>query len=560
MPEILGTSKSIFRFDPRSIGGCVVWLDGADEATKTLSGSAVTAWASKGSVSLSFTKGAVTSANSIALTANDPVNIINGGLSFPNSGSSVVNGQYCIGVSLPGASGGVGVNSPGQAITLPTQEVTVFVASKPTDNTGTGGYRSQIIVQSAQLGAANVPMIWLGIEMGTASGGIVGLDYNGSTWAQLMQPTGAQYSTTAANRVDCIMTPPGTSNVTRPLWTNGTSQTAAYSVATYPPVPPSYKDYTINQIFIGGFTDTVWGNRNFNGIIYEVLIYNSSLATAQRQAVEGYLAWKWGFQASLAAGHPYLSRTVFAKPFTPLDIGTCRCWFDAVGVTSGSVATWSNKAGFANAVTGAGTVTTGGATLNGTPGIRFAAGTSYLSIGSITYTTGFRNIFMVVAMPPASANTNAFLNANDAIGGQCYSYSSLADIELNKSGTVGLKTSPSGFFSATSIVSICSANGFGVLGSIPGIWINGSNQTLATNAVGSLTNFWGTGATTALTLGGSSIFTGSQLDMYEVIQYDGAIADSQRYQVEGYLAQKWGLTSSLPATHPFKTLPPSTIQ
>jgi hypothetical protein len=403
-------------------------------------------------------------------------------------------------------------------------------------------------------------MIWVGIEMGTASGGIVGLDYNGSTWAQLMQPSGAQYSTTAANRVDCMMTPPGTT-ATRPLWTNGSNQTAVYST-TYPLVlPPTYKDYPINQIFIGGFTSNVWGNRNFNGIIYEVLIYNSALATAQRQAVEGYLAWKWGFQASLVAGHPYLSRTVFAKPFTPLDIGTCRCWFDAVGVSSSPVTTWSNKAGFANAGTGAGTVTTGGVTLNGTPGIRFAAGTSYLSIGSITYTTGFRNIFMVVAMPAASGNTTTFLSANDAVGGQCYSYGGLADIELNKSGTLGLRTnSPTGFFSATSIVSICSANGFGALGSIPGIWINGSNQTLAANGVGSLTNFWGTGASTVLTLGGASATTGSQFDMYEVIQYDGAIADSQRYQVEGYLAQKWGLTSSLPATHPFKTRPPSTIQ
>ena len=160
-------------------------------------------------------------------------------------------------------------------------------------------------------------------------------------------------------------------------------------------------------------------------------------------------------------------------------------------------------------------------------------------------------------MPAANANTTTFLSANDAIGGQCFSYASLADIELNKSGTNGLKVSPTGFFSATSIVSMCSANSLGVLGSAPGIWINGTLQTSITNNIGSNISFWATGATTALTLGGAS---GNQYDMYEVIQYDGAIADSQRYQVEGYLAQKWGLTSSLPATHPFKTLPPSTIQ
>ena len=554
MPEVLGTSKIISGFDPRSIGGCVVWLDGADEATKTLSSTTVTAWASKGSVSLSFTPAAVATEGSI--TVNGPTNVVRGGVSFPNSGSSVGNGEYAIGVSQPGAAGSAGVSTPGQAITLPTQATTVFVASLPTDNTG---YRSQIVVQTAQLVP---PMIWLGIEMGASSGGIIGLDYSGGTWSQLMQPSGTQYNSNAIQRVDCMMTPPGTT-ATRPLWTNGTNQTAVYS-STY---TSTNSNYPINQIFIGGFTSSVWGSRNFNGIVYEVLMYDSALADTQRQAVEGYLAWKWGFQTSLATGHPYLSRPVFAKTFSPVDIsGTAiqpRCWFDAADasklvLSSGSVTTWSNKAGYANAGSAVGTVTNGGTTLNGTPGIRFAAGTSYLSIGSISYTTGYRNLFMVVAMPAASANTTTFLSANDGIGGLCISAGSSNSIELSKSTTIGLKvTSPTSFFSATSIVSICSAAGDVALGSVQGIWINGSNQTLAVNGVASLTNFWSTGATSALTLGGAS---GSQFDVYEVIQYDGAIPMSQRYQVEGYLARKWGLTSSLPATHPFNTLPPSTIQ
>jgi hypothetical protein len=36
--------------------------------------------------------------------------------------------------------------------------------------------------------------------------------------------------------------------------------------------------------------------------------------------------------------------------------------------------------------------------------------------------------------------------------------------------------------------------------------------------------------------------------------FDGAITDIQRQQVEGYLAQKWGLQSLLPVTHPYYTL------
>ena len=40
---------------------------------------------------------------------------------------------------------------------------------------------------------------------------------------------------------------------------------------------------------------------------FEILIYNHYLSEIERQKVEGYLAWKWGLQASLPAGHPYLS-------------------------------------------------------------------------------------------------------------------------------------------------------------------------------------------------------------------------------------------------------------
>ena len=45
----------------------------------------------------------------------------------------------------------------------------------------------------------------------------------------------------------------------------------------------------------------------YTGYAMEIIFYNSDLSQTNRQKVEGYLAWKWGFQASLAAGHPYLS-------------------------------------------------------------------------------------------------------------------------------------------------------------------------------------------------------------------------------------------------------------
>jgi hypothetical protein len=46
---------------------------------------------------------------------------------------------------------------------------------------------------------------------------------------------------------------------------------------------------------------------SFTGYICEVLVYNVYLSAGQRQLIEGFLAWKWGLQASLPPGHPYLS-------------------------------------------------------------------------------------------------------------------------------------------------------------------------------------------------------------------------------------------------------------
>ena len=47
--------------------------------------------------------------------------------------------------------------------------------------------------------------------------------------------------------------------------------------------------------------------------LFEVLMFNSTLSTTDRQKLEGYLAWKWGSVASLPAGHPYKN----SPPYLP---------------------------------------------------------------------------------------------------------------------------------------------------------------------------------------------------------------------------------------------------
>jgi hypothetical protein len=59
---------------------------------------------------------------------------------------------------------------------------------------------------------------------------------------------------------------------------------------------------------------TIGGLWNFNnngytnfysGYTAEILIYSKFLTHAERQRVEGYLAWKWGLTGQLPAAHPY---------------------------------------------------------------------------------------------------------------------------------------------------------------------------------------------------------------------------------------------------------------
>lgn len=64
-----------------------------------------------------------------------------------------------------------------------------------------------------------------------------------------------------------------------------------------------YSDaYTTNAA--RGFSVGV-GQYGFTGSVYEIIAYNRTLSVEEQQKVEGYLAYKWGAQGSLAATHPY---------------------------------------------------------------------------------------------------------------------------------------------------------------------------------------------------------------------------------------------------------------
>jgi hypothetical protein len=77
---------------------------------------------------------------------------------------------------------------------------------------------------------------------------------------------------------------------------NGTT----YSHSTTTSIPSGSTNYMV----LGQDTYSP-SSRSFSGTIYEVVIVNTALSIANRQMLEGYLAWKWGTQALLPSGHPY---------------------------------------------------------------------------------------------------------------------------------------------------------------------------------------------------------------------------------------------------------------
>jgi hypothetical protein len=87
---------------------------------------------------------------------------------------------------------------------------------------------------------------------------------------------------------------------------------------------------------------------------------------------------------------------------------------------------------------------------------------------------------------------------------------------------------------------------------------NGTRLSSTTTAAGAIPNLTtatnctlGVWITTALQNSNATNFV-----LSEMIFHNGTVNQAQRYQMEGYLAWKWGLNTSLPATHPFYKFAP----
>ena len=96
------------------------------------------------------------------------------------------------------------------------------------------------------------------------------------------------------------------------------------------------------------------------------------------------------------------------------------------------------------------------------------------------------------------------------------------------------------------------------VGTTHNVWNNGNFANRSFNTVQAT-------ATSVNPVGIGGWFNGSNsqqangIDIAEIVFYDIALDDTQKYIIEGYLAHKWGLKANLPENHPYKNEAPVNI-
>jgi hypothetical protein len=303
-------------------------------------------------------------------------------------------------------------------------------------------------------------------------------------------------------------------------------------------------------------------NQFMAGNYHEVILYNTSLTTNERQQVEGYLAWKWGLQVNLPLGHPFKYNPPTMRVFRPIDIDTCRLWLDAadastVQLSGSNVTTWLDKSGsglnFSQATT-ARQPTYSVGTLNGQNGILFTgagtngAATLSLSNAAFTLTQGAYSIFVVARQ---NASAPSYTGYNYILKG------SLTDGFLffgnHSSKNFATFTSPSSTtWNDTNSNSppVSTSNNPLLLG----MTVSNTVLTPYYSGIAQNTKTGTTGAFTGMVLGDAPFptFSGQNWNgvICEICIFNSTLTTSQRQQIEGYLTDKWRV-AALPTTHPY---------
>ena len=238
-------------FSPRNIAGCSLWLDAADPAA-TGGGVNVTTWLDK--------SGNGKNTTGYGGTPSISASAINGKPAMYFNGSSYFTG------AITGAN---------------TTTITVFIVGSLISPFG--GFSGLLCFGNpSQLDYDNIGS--LPITM-----------YNDQFKIYGARNSSSQPTTISANvPFMYVLQYDGTFINT---WLNGTQQTdPSINIA-------SSGTFTYTNYSVACRAGTITGQYVWSGYFGEILVYQSSLNTSQRQQVESYLAQKWNLTASLPGGH-----------------------------------------------------------------------------------------------------------------------------------------------------------------------------------------------------------------------------------------------------------------
>ena len=501
-------------FKPTDIGGCQLWLDASDSTTISLTGSTVT-------------------------QINDKSGNSN------NTSSSTGTVSYAAG----------GLNS---------RPAFSFNA--------TGGFRGPTSITGTTLTAFTVATLNSGVNYNGRLLGLANATQNDYAYATTGQPffcrnggpnvSGYRNNTYMSYQINTFDTPfIGTSQFT------GSSNSTSINGTPGTAVADANGSFSITKYGFGceGLSDA---GVNWYGYCSEMILYNSLLSTPQRQQVEAYLAQKWGLRQQLSPGHPGITAIVYSSQpiptaiywrypstFVPTQIqpGTCQLWLDAydsssVTVSGTTIISVTDKSGKGVVLSNATGYTYPNNTFNGSyPSFL----PSDVTTVSGAYTLGVNTSFAVSTPFTIAFVAKRLLTSNTA-----------AAFLIDSGGSSGANREyiwdPAGAFiwqvvtaTQSTVASINSSVIVTELGTSPTFFANGSDALSAS----SITNF----TTGGITVGNRyTLNNGFPGHICELIIYSTSLTNTQRQQIEGYLAWKWGLQGSLPANHPYKNSSPST--
>ena len=514
-----------FPFDPKSINGCQLWLDAADATTITGT-SSVTQWRDKSGNTRHMGVGSGTT-------------------SYSSSAIQLTNSYMFV----------------TSAVNL--TNVTVFIIAKTT-----GPHNQTVFIGRPNTNVDYNSLDGFGFYMDSTSG----IRFYGQF------PSGnSQFSVNTSTPRLFSFKSTGTSVSG---WYEGVSQSGATLSSTR---TSTAQGFAIGAHWQGGS----YGNIIANASLYEIIVYNSDVTDNQRQQIEGYLAWKWGLQGNLPSDHPYKTAAPQVLPtinsaqvgtipltiqknrsFVPTQISGCSLWLDGadpagngvIPANGTSITSWVDKSLSGNTCSNASSINSPvlySSILNGKPVLSFTGPavlntttSQWLDNTVMTFPNTKNTIFALVYND--NSTSKSFTANNYIISGRADALISYSSYSGNNFATfIG---SGSGWNDLNTNTPSQNMNG---VWAITGMTLNTNVLTPYYNGTALNTKSGTMGSTTGFIIGDApSGYRGQCWNGYmaEIIMFPTVLGNTQRQQVEGYLAWKWGLQGNLPAGHPYKNI------